>query len=140
MGRPNVGKSTLVNSLLKESRVIVNDLPGTTWDSVFIEWVHWGRRIKLVDTAGIRLASKAKTRVDELVIDEVEKSLRYSNVAVLVIDSMEAFMKQDMMVVQKVLEEGWGLVIVANKWDKVDDKYKAKAVKWMQKQLERGLG
>ena len=57
IGWPNVGKSTLVNSILKENRVIVNDLPGTTWDSVFVEWIHKGRWMKLIDNAGIRLAS-----------------------------------------------------------------------------------
>jgi GTPase len=140
MGRPNVGKSTFVNSVLKENWVIVNDLPGTTRDSVFVEWIHRGRRMKLIDNAGIRLASQAKSKIEEMVEEEVDKSLRYSHVGILVIDSMQAFMKQDMMVVQKVLEEGRALVIVANKWDLVEDKYKAKAVKWMQKQLERGLG
>ena len=73
--------------------MIVNDLPGTTWDSVFIQWVHRGRRFQLVDTAGIWLASQAKSKIEWLVEEEVEKSLKYSHIGILVIDAMQAFMK-----------------------------------------------
>lgn len=140
MGRPNVGKSTLVNGMLLEDRVITNDLPGTTRDSVYVQWIHKGRRIVLVDTAGIRPARKSHLPIDQLVDEDVEKALKYSHIVVLVIDAMHAFMKQDFMIINKIMDEGRGVVIVANKWDAVPDKYRAKAVKWMQKQIERGLG
>lgn len=69
VGRPNVGKSTLVNSLLKEDRVIANDLPGTTRDSVLTTWVYGGRRINLVDTAGIKPGTRVKSKIEEMVND-----------------------------------------------------------------------
>ena len=140
IGRPNVGKSTLINSLLKEYRVVASDLPGTTRDSVLIEWAFKGRRIHLVDTAGLRPRRGPYNRLEEMLETDVQQSLNYSHVAVLLIDAMEAFTSQDMMLVEKIVEEGRSLVVVANKWDLVHDKYKHKAVRWMNKQLERGFG
>ena len=140
VGRPNVGKSTLINGLLKENRVIANDLAGTTRDSVMIQWVYGGRRINLVDTAGIKPGTSVKSEVERIVNEQVQKTVDYSHVVIVLIDSMEAFTSQDMMVVRKVLDEGRAVVIAANKWDLVEDKYKKKAVKWMEKQLEKGLG
>ena len=140
VGRPNVGKSTLVNGLLKESRVIANDLPGTTRDSVQISWTYGGRRVLLVDTAGIKPGTSVKTQVEQIVSEQVKKSIDFAHVAIVLIDSVQAFTTQDMMVIRKVLEEGRAVVIAANKWDLVEDKYKKKAVKWMEKQVEKGLG
>jgi GTPase len=140
VGRPNVGKSTLINGLLKENRVIANDLAGTTRDSVTISWTYGGRRVTLVDTAGIKPGTRVKTEVDAMVGEQVQRAIDYSHVVICLIDSMEAFTSQDMMVIKKVVDEGRALVIAANKWDLVEDKYKKKAVKWMEKQLEKGLG
>jgi len=137
IGRPNVGKSTIVNSLLREDRVIANDLPGTTRDSVTVQWVHRGRRVNLADTAGINIKSNNKSKIEEMVKDNMEKVLNYSHVALVMIDSMEAFTIQDFAIMTRVIEEGRGLVVVANKWDIVADKFKRKAVMWMNKQLEK---
>lgn len=141
MGKPNIGKSTLINSLLKEFRVVANDMPGTTRDSVYVQWAYNGRRIILVDNAGIKPGTGLpKTEVDMMVNDQVDKSLNYSHVVIMMIDSMQAFTSIDMQIIKKILDEGRGIVIVANRFDLVDDKYKKKAVKWMEKQLARGLG
>jgi len=137
IGRPNVGKSTIVNGLLREDRVIANDLPGTTRDSISVQWVHMGRRINLVDTAGISIKARHKDRIEKLVRESMEKILKYSHIAIVLIDAMEAFTIQDFAIMTQVIEEGRGLVVVANKWDIVNDKYKRKAVMWMQKQLEK---
>ena len=98
-----------------------------------ISWVYGGRRVNLVDTAGIKPGTSIKTNIDEMIADSVQQSIDYSHIVIVVIDAMEAFTSSDMMVIKKVLDEGRGLVIVANKWDLVEDKYKKKAVKWMEK-------
>jgi len=97
VGRPNVGKSTLINGLLKENRVIANDLAGTTRDSVTIQWTYGGRRINLVDTAGIKPGSRIKTEVDAMVGQQVQNAIDFSHVVICLIDSMEAFTTQDMV-------------------------------------------
>lgn len=94
----------------------------------------------MVDTAGISPARNPGSKMEELVSEDVDKTLRYSNVTIVVIDSKEAFMKQDFMIINKILDEGRGVVVVANKWDAVSPKFRPKAVRWMEKQLERGLG
>ena len=137
IGRPNVGKSTVVNAFLREDRVIANDLPGTTRDSISIQWVHKGRRIVLIDTAGIKIKARNISVIEELIKENVEHVLKYSHIAIMMIDSMVSFSIQDMAIMSHVIEEGRGLVVAANKWDLVADKYKRKAVKWMNKQLEK---
>jgi len=129
VGKPNIGKSTLINSLLKEHRVVANDMAGTTRDSVQVQWVYQGRRIVLVDTAGIKPgAGLPKDEVEMMVNEQVDEAINYSHVVCVMIDSMQAFTSADMQIINKVLDEGRGVVVIANKWDKVDDKYKKKAV------------
>lgn len=134
IGRPNVGKSTLVNGLLREDRVIANDLPGTTRDAISIQWIHKGRRVNLVDTAGIKINARNKDKIEQLVRDSMQKVLNHSHVAIVLIDSMSAFTTQDFAIMTEVIDQGRGLIVAANKWDIVAEKYKRKAVQWMQKQ------
>jgi len=95
----------------------------------------------LIDTAGIKPgAGQPKDEVEILVNEQVEEAIKYSHVVCVMIDSMEAFTAMDMNIISRVLEEGRSVVIIANKWDLVDDKFKKKALRWMEKQLERGLG
>lgn len=116
-------------------------MEGTTRDSVQVQWVYEGRRIILVDNAGIKPGTGLpKDEIEMMVNEQVETSVNYSHVVCVMIDSMNAFTSVDMQIIDKVLEEGRGLVIIANKWDLVDDRYKKKAVQWMEKQLARGLG
>ena len=140
VGKPNTGKSTLVNALVEEQRVIANDLAGTTRDAVRVQWVYGGRRVTLVDTAGLQLNKRNETVVDDMVQQDVFDAIKYSHVVAVMIDSVEAFTAVDMTLIKRVLDEGRAVVVVANKWDLIEDKYKKKAVKWMEKQLEKGLG
>ena len=87
-----------------------------------------------MDTAGIKPGTGLlKDEVEMMVNDQVDQSINYSHVVCVMIDSLEAFTGVDMQIIDKVLEEGRGIVIIANKWDLVDDKYKKKAVQWMEK-------
>ena len=116
-------------------------MPGTTRDSVQVQWSYNGCRVVLVDTAGIKPGTGLpKDEIDVMVNDQVQKTVNYSHVVCVMIDSMQAFTGVDMQIIDKVLEEGRAIVVIANKWDLVDDKYKKKAVQWMEKQLEKGLG
>jgi GTP-binding protein len=89
--------------------------------------------VNLVDTAGIKPGTRVKTEVDAIVGEQVQRSIDYSHVVICLIDSMEAFTSSDMAVIKKVADEGRGIVVAANKWDLVEDKYKKKAIKWMEK-------
>ncbi|KRX11106.1 P-loop containing nucleoside triphosphate hydrolase [Pseudocohnilembus persalinus] len=109
VGRQNAGKSTLANALLKDDRVIVDDLEGTTRDSIKMQWVYQGRKIDLVDTAGVD--KKMKTRSEQ----------------------------SDLAVAQYIAEEGRALIVLVNKWDLVPAEYKKKAIRYMEKQLESKL-
>ena len=120
--------------------MIANDLKGTTRDAVRVQWVYGGRRITLVDTAGLQLNKSSHNLMDEKLQQEVFDAIKYSHVVAVMIDSLEAFTAADMTLIKRVLDEGRAVVVVANKWDLVDDKYKKKAVKWMEKQIEKGLG
>ena len=86
------------------------------------------------------MGKRNETVIDEKVQEEVHETIKYSHVIAVMIDSMEAFTSADMSLVKMVLEEGRAVVVLANKWDLIDDKYKKKAVKWMEKQLEKGMG
>ena len=120
--------------------MIANDLEGTTRDAVRIQWIYAGRRITLVDTAGIKMGKRSENLLDEKIQEEVTQAIKYSHVVAVMIDSLEAFTAADMQLVKMVIDEGRAVVILANKWDLIDDKYKKKAVKWMEKQLEKGIG
>jgi len=138
-GRPNVGKSTLVNSLLQNNRVIASDIPGTTRDAVSVEWEYKGRRITLVDTAGIRPKVRLRTQLEQKIQKDTEKAIDYSHIVAVVIDGRNGLRTQDMAIISKVFDEGKALVLVANKWDLVPDKMKARLQQRIEKlQLTRG--
>eukprot|EP00357_Protocruzia_adherens_P026192 CAMPEP_0114997110 /NCGR_PEP_ID=MMETSP0216-20121206/14711_1 /TAXON_ID=223996 /ORGANISM="Protocruzia adherens, Strain Boccale" /LENGTH=651 /DNA_ID=CAMNT_0002361443 /DNA_START=89 /DNA_END=2046 /DNA_ORIENTATION=+ len=140
IGRPNAGKSTMTNQLLREDRVIVDDLPGTTRDSVLSRWVYKGRNIHLIDTAGIKRAMTLKGDLDYKIYEQVKQSIRFSSVVIYVINSMDAITSQDIKLLSSVIEEGRGIILAANKWDLVEDKWKQRATKWMESQIEKCLG
>jgi GTP-binding protein len=117
VGRPNVGKSSLVNALLKEERSIVSEIPGTTRDSVDAVLSHGGRQIRLVDTAGIRRKGKTERGPEVLSVVQARKRIEECDVAVLVLDASEGVTAQDATVASYAHDEGKGLVFVANKWD-----------------------
>ena len=97
IGRTNVGKSSIINTLLKENRVIVSEVSGTTRDVVPIEWVYKGRRVLLVDTAGLRAKNKFYNKIDKLISAATIRSIKFCHVVIYVIDSMEAFTDLDLV-------------------------------------------
>ncbi|HLX22642.1 MAG TPA: ribosome biogenesis GTPase Der [Usitatibacter sp.] len=135
IGRPNVGKSTLVNRLLGEERVIAFDQPGTTRDSIEVELDWDGKRYTLVDTAGIRRKGKVFESVEKFSVVKTLQSIERANVVVLVVDAEADIADQDAHIGGYILEAGRSLVVAVNKWDAVDSE-KRKDVK---NDLERKL-
>ena len=117
VGRPNVGKSSLVNALLGRERAIVSAVPGTTRDSVDAELEHAGRTIRLIDTAGIRRKGRTERGPEVLSVVQARKRIADCDVALVVVDAAEGPSAQDATVASYVAEEGKGLILVANKWD-----------------------
>ncbi len=138
MGRPNVGKSTLVNALLGEERQLTADIPGVTRDAITLPWQYEGRSIELVDTAGIRRRSRVQEDVEKLAIMDAERTLNYAEVVVLVIDGSipmdQLIEKQDLTLASQVIDEGRALILAVNKWDLV--KEKDKLLKHLREQLD----
>jgi GTPase len=122
VGRPNVGKSTLVNRLIREDRLLTGPEPGITRDAIAIEWEWRGRAIRLVDTAGLRRRSHVQDKLERLSVADTQRTIRFAGTVVLVLDALEPFGRQDLTIANMVAEEGRALVIAANKWDAVIDK------------------
>jgi GTP-binding protein len=116
-GRPNVGKSTLVNRMLGEDRVVVYDQPGTTRDSVYIPFTRRDREYTLIDTAGIRKRGKTKETVEKFSVVKSLQAIQDANVVVLIVDARTGLVEQDLHLLGYVLEAGRALVIAINKWD-----------------------
>ena len=121
VGRPNVGKSTLVNHLLGKERMLTGPEAGITRDSISINWQYNSREIKLVDTAGLRKKSKVKEKIENLSTGESIRAIKFAQVVVLVLDSHNLLEKQDLTIARRVIEEGRVLIIVVNKWDLVKE-------------------
>ena len=120
VGRPNVGKSTLVNRLLGEDRVVVYDQPGTTRDSVYIDYERDGRPYTLIDTAGVRRRKNVRQVVEKFSIVKTLKAIEDANVVILVMDASEGLVDQDLHLLGQAIDAGRGLVIALNKWDGLD--------------------
>jgi GTP-binding protein len=117
VGRPNVGKSTLINALVGEERVIAFDQPGTTRDPIEVPFERAGRRYTLIDTAGVRRRGKTGTPVEFFSIVKALQAIEAANVAVLVLDAVDGVTEQDAHVAGYILERGRALTIAVNKWD-----------------------
>lgn len=117
VGRPNVGKSTLVNRLLGEERVVVYDLPGTTRDSTYINFERHDRHYTLIDTAGIRKRKNIKLAIEKFSIVKTLQAIADANVVVLLIDAQEGLVEQDLHLMGQVIDAGRALVVAINKWD-----------------------
>jgi GTP-binding protein len=135
VGRPNVGKSTLVNRLLGEERVIAFDQPGTTRDAIEIELDWEGRRYTLIDTAGIRRRGKVWEAVEKFSVVKTLQAIERANVVILVVDAIEGITEQDAHIAGYILEAGRALAVAINKWDAVD----ADKRKDVKSELERKL-
>ncbi|MCF8467792.1 MAG: ribosome biogenesis GTPase Der [Sneathiella sp.] len=122
VGRPNAGKSTLVNYLIGEDRMLTGPEAGMTRDAIAVEWEFEGRAIRLVDTAGLRRKARVQKKLEKLSVADSLRVIRMAEVVVLMIDAEETFDKQDLTIAAHVIEEGRALVIAVNKWDKVTDR------------------
>ena len=125
-GRPNVGKSTLVNRMLGEERVVVYDQPGTTRDSIYIPFERRGKAYTLIDTAGIRKRGKTKETVEKFSVVKSLQAIEDAHVAILIIDAKQGIVEQDLHLLGYVIETGRALVIGINKWDGMDERAKDK--------------
>ena len=137
VGRPNAGKSSIVNALLGEKRVIVSDVSGTTRDSIDSRLTYNEQEFVIVDTAGIRKKSKVDYGVEKFAVDRAIRSIKECDVALLVIDATEAvngISDQDKKIASIITEAGKGMVIAINKWDLIEDK-KANTVNKFEKKL-----
>lgn len=122
VGRPNVGKSTLVNRLIGEDRLLTGPEAGITRDAIAIDWQWRDQPIRLIDTAGLRRRSKVVEKLERLSGADTERAIRFAHVVVLVLDSADMLEKQDLTIARQVIDEGRALIIAANKWDAVEDK------------------
>jgi GTP-binding protein len=136
-GRPNAGKSTLVNQLVGEERMLTGPEPGLTRDAIPIDWDYRGTAIRLVDTAGLRRRARIDERLEKLSAHETLRAIRLAHVVVLVLDAEKPFDKQDYTIAQHVVEEGRGLVVAINKWDVI--KEKPATLRMIQAKIEASL-
>ena len=135
VGRPNVGKSTLVNRVLGEDRVVVFDMPGTTRDSIFIPFERDNRRYTLIDTAGVRRRRSVQEAVEKFSVIKTMQAIEEANVVVMMMDAQKEIADQDLHLLGFILEAGRALVLVINKWDGLDDYQKDKIRADVDKQL-----
>ena len=120
VGRPNVGKSTLVNAILGEQRVIAFDQPGTTRDSIYIDFEREGKHYTIIDTAGVRRRGKVDEAIEKFSVIKTMQAIEDANVVVLVVDARDQITEQDAHVADFVLQAGRALVLAVNKWDGLD--------------------
>ncbi|HET7669567.1 MAG TPA: ribosome biogenesis GTPase Der [Burkholderiales bacterium] len=135
VGRPNVGKSTLINALVGEERVIAFDQPGTTRDPIEVPFERGGRRYTLIDTAGVRRRGKTGTPVEYFSIVKALQAIEASNVAVLLVDAAEGITEQDAHVAGYILERGRAVVLAVNKWDAAGKEARSKIKSELQWKL-----
>ncbi len=135
IGKPNAGKSTLVNALLGEERVVVSDAPGTTRDSIRVPLEREGRRYILIDTAGVRRRSKIDELLEKFSVLKTLQAIDEANVAILVIDASTGVSEQDASLSGYALEAGRAMVIAVNKWDALTDSERT----WIKREFERKL-
>ncbi|PJD95679.1 MAG: ribosome biogenesis GTPase Der [Legionella sp.] len=134
-GRPNVGKSTLINRILGEERVVVYDMPGTTRDSISIPFERDEQKYILIDTAGVRRKARIDEKIEKFSVIKTLQAIKESHVCLQVLDGTEGITDQDMNLLGFIIESGKALVIAINKWDGLDDEHK----EWIKNELERKL-
>jgi len=122
VGRPNAGKSTLINTMVGEDRLLTGPEAGITRDSILVPWDWQGRTINLVDTAGIRRKARVEGKLEKLAVSDSLRSIQYAEIVVLLLDATIPFEKQDLALADLVHREGRAMVIALNKWDLIEDK------------------
>ncbi len=136
VGRPNVGKSTLVNRFLGEDRVVVYDMPGTTRDSIYIEMERRDKNYTLIDTAGVRRRGKVKEAVEKFSVLKTLQAINDSNVAIMVMDAREPITDQDLSLISYIVDAGRSMVIAINKWDGMTEEDRDE----VKSEIDRRLG
>ena len=122
IGRPNVGKSTLVNKLLGDDRMLTGPEAGITRDAIAIDWEWRGRKVRLFDTAGMRRRAKQTDKLEILSVADTREAVRFAEVCILVIDATQLLEKQDLTIAREIEDEGRAIVLAVNKWDLIEDK------------------
>lgn len=138
VGRPNAGKSSIVNALLGEDRVIVSDVSGTTRDSIDSKIAYKEKEFVLIDTAGIRKKARVDWGVEKFAVDRAIRSIRECDVAILVIDATEGISDQDKKISAIITEAGKGIIIAVNKWDLIEDK-KSNTINQFEKKIQNDI-
>jgi len=136
VGRPNAGKSTLINRLLGEDRLIVSDLAGTTRDPIRVPLERDGRRYTLIDTAGVRRRSRVEEAVEKFSVIKTLQSIAASQVTIIMIDARENLADQDLTLIGHAIEEGRALVVAVNKWDGMDSYQREQTQKALERRLQ----
>ncbi len=138
VGRPNAGKSSIVNSLLNTQRVIVSDVSGTTRDSIDSFINYKDKEFTIIDTAGIRKKSKVDYGIEKFAVDRAIRSIRECDIALLVIDATEGISDQDKKISSIITESGKGIIVAINKWDLVENK-KSNTINQFEKKLSSDI-
>ena len=138
VGRPNVGKSTLLNALVGEDRVMTGPEAGITRDAIAVKWEWRGHKFRLVDTAGMRRKARIEDKIEKMSVDDSLRAIRLAEVVVLVLDAEVMFERQDLMIADHIISEGRALVIALNKWDTIEDKNER--LKLARERTEESLG
>jgi GTP-binding protein len=121
VGRPNAGKSTLINRMLEQERLITGPEAGITRDSIAIDWEYQGRPVRLIDTAGMRKRAKVEDKLEKLSVADARRAIDFAEVVVLLLDGTRGLEAQDLRIASDVLEEGRALIVAINKWDVAED-------------------
>lgn len=137
VGRPNAGKSTLINTMLGEERLLTGPEAGLTRDSISVDWQWRGRKVKLFDTAGLRRKARVNEKLEKLSVAETLRAIRFAEAVILVLDAAAPFEKQDLQIADLIAREGRAPVIAFNKWDKIEDRQQVLAA--LYEQCERLL-
>lgn len=122
VGRPNVGKSTLLNAIVKQERVMTGPEAGITRDAIAVDWTYKNRPFRLVDTAGMRRKAKVQNAIERLSVEDSLRAIRLAQIVILVLDANAALEKQDLQIADHILREGRAMIVAVNKWDMVEDK------------------
>jgi len=137
VGRPNVGKSTLLNAIVDENRVMTGPEAGITRDAIAVDWdyeskEHGTRKFKLVDTAGMRRTSKVQDKIEKMSVDDALRAVRLAQVVIMVIDANNPLEKQDLQIAEHIINEGRAIVIAVNKWDSIKNRDDTlEDIKWL---------